>query len=146
MTDTKKSEPAKAAKPVVVEQDYVYTSGLQNLQESEETLSKATQTIADAVKEGIDTYLDARAQSAASKKDGALEDLFVNSAKGVSAAAKAGSAVIEEVAESIDSYFFTDSQKKDLKRSIRAISRLRVPFPLPIPFVSSSDDDDDDED
>ena len=147
MTEVKKPEAGakKAGKPVVVDSEYEYTSGLKNFQESEKSYSDALQTLSDAVKQGVDSYLEARDKSASEKKDGALEDLFINSAKGVSVALEAGSSAVYDVAKSVDSYFVSDRQRKDIKRSIRSLSKFRFPI-LPIPFVVGYNDDDDDED
>jgi len=147
MTEVKKTDPGtrKAGSPVVVDSSYEYTNGLKNFQESEKSYSEALQTLSDAIKKGVDSYLEARDKSASEKKDGALEDLFINSAKGVSVALEAGSSAVYDVAKSVDSYFISERQRKDLRRSIRSISRFRVPI-LPIPLVVGYNDEDEDED
>ena len=147
MTEAKKTDTgaAKAGRPLVVEPEHEYTSGLKNFQESERSYSEALQTISGAINKGVDSYLDERDRSAAEKKDGALEDFFINSAKGVSVAAEAGSSAIYDIAKSIDAYFIPDRTRKDIKRSIRSLSRFRFPI-IPIPFVVGYNDDDDEED
>lgn len=145
MTETKTS--AKPTKPVVVDAaDYEYSKGLENFQKAEKNYAESLQTLSDAVKQGIDAYLDERAKSASEKKDGAMEDLFVNSAKGVSVAVESGSKAIYDVAKSVDSYILTDRQRKDLKRTIRSFANFRTPLPLPVPFLMGYDDDDEDDD
>jgi len=148
MTEAKKTDAgaSKIGKPIVVDSKYEYTKGLKNFQESEKSYSDSLQKLSDAIKKGVDSYLEERDKSASEKKDGAIEDFFINSAKGVSVAVEAGSGAIYDVAKSVDSYFISDTQRKDIKRSITSLSKFRVPI-LPIPFVFGyNDDDEDDED
>lgn len=94
---------------------------LRDLQKMERRLSKAALRMSRAVHEGVVTYIRERDLSAERIRDGALLEMPVNAAKGLSAAIAKGSRVPVDVARAVDT--------RTARRAIRLGAKLLL-WPL----------------
>jgi len=117
-------ESLDLSKPIVLktkkQKKKKYSSGLKDVQIVGRRMSKISSTLLSSVSEGIDAYRKASDKSARKKRDGALRDLNLNVAKGVSKALRESSDLPFDLAKSMS----TRGSKRRVRRQIRAISRF----------------------
>lgn len=97
-----------------------YSSGLKDVQVVGRRMSKIAADVARSMSEGVDAYRKASDKSARKKRDGALRDLNLNVAKGVSRALRESSDIPFDLAKSMT----TRGSRRMARRQIRAISRI----------------------
>ena len=103
-----------------------YTRGLKDIQRMEGDSVHLVKTAARAISKGIDTYDQARQQSAKKKTNGAMRDFINNSAKATSAFLKESSDIPVDLAESISRL----SMRKNLVKGLRRASKRILRWPL----------------
>ncbi len=111
------------------EDNAMFTRGTKSFQKIEETVATTALSFAHAISKGLSTYLDARKKSAESKKDGAVQDMVVNVAKGVTETVKESSNIITDTAEAFDEIIFSTNIRKRMKNQIgKAVDTLGLQF------------------
>lgn len=111
--------------------EFRYSKGMKKAQKAERKASKAMRRVADAVEEGISSYLKKRDKSAAKKKDGALEDVFLNVSRGLADFAESASPAIYDFGTAANTMKMSKKQRKSIKKQIR---RFNKSFPNPFRF------------
>jgi hypothetical protein len=100
-----------------------YSDGLEDVQELEAAISRASRQITRAVAKGTDRYEKARKKSARKKKDGAIRDFIPNLGEALSESLREASDIPAEVSDSLN----TKSTRRRVRRRIRDVSdALRV--------------------
>ena len=122
-------EKSKARTNSKDESDDLFTTGTKSLQEIEETIANSALTFTNALSKGLTTYLEARKESANSKKDGAIEDMVVNVAKGVTETVKEASNIITDAAVAFDKVGFSAKRREQMKEQIGKVVNT-FGFPL----------------
>lgn len=96
-----------------------YSKGLEELQRSENIITRSTHRMTRAIEKGIATYRKKSRKSASKKKDGTLRDFVPNATLAMSQTLKEASSLPYDLARILN----TKKNKRRLKRQIRAISR-----------------------
>ncbi len=109
----KKAKSASASTPK-------YSRELEDIQVVSGDWVRATHKAVSALAKAIDAYDHERVQSAAEKKDGAIEDFPYNAGKAVSVWMKEASDIPLDVAESTK----RRSYSKRVRKSLRRVSKL----------------------
>ena len=122
-------EKSKARTDSKNESDDLFTTGTKSLQEIEENIANSALTFTNALSKGLTTYLEARKESANSKKDGAIEDMVVNVAKGVTETIKEASNIITDTAVAFDKVGFSVKRREQMKEQIGKVVNT-FGFPL----------------
>jgi hypothetical protein len=103
-----------------------YTAGMKDIQLLEGDVTRVAKKATRALAKGIDTYDQERQKSAKEKTDGAVEDLFYNSAKAASIYFKETSDIPIDLAESINRTSYRRRMRKNLRRASRTIRMWRI--------------------
>ena len=119
-------KPAKKKKGNRDEGKEKYSSGLEGIQRLGSDVMRVTQKASKALSKGIDTYEHERQQSAKAKKDGAVEDLFDNSAKAASSYLKETSDIPVDLAEMVNKKSYRKRLRRGLRRTSRFIRMWRI--------------------
>lgn len=90
------------------------------LEDIERHLSKAVRRVSKGVKNGVDTYIDNRDRSERKRRDGALVDFCVNSAKGTARALSESSSVLTDLTRTWN----TRRMRKQLRKALRPIPMI----------------------
>ena len=124
-TTTADPQPSSQSDPIVLSlkkkkrKKRRYSKGLEEIQRMEPHLTRSTHRMAKAVEKGISSYRKQNIKSARKKKDGAIKDLFPNSAKAMSQAFKEVTPVPYDIARVMN----TKPSRRRLKRQLRTLSR-----------------------
>jgi len=97
-----------------------YSRGLRDLQKSGRAMSKASSRVSRAVAKGIDAYRKASDKSARKRRDGALRDVGVNVAKGLSRTLRGVSRTPVSLAKALNQR----GVRRGVRRQTRALARL----------------------
>ncbi len=113
-----------ATKPIVIDtkkkKKRKYSRGLKGLQVSARRMSKVSNDVTRSVAKGIRAYLKASDKSAKKKRDGALRDMGLNVAKGISKSLRASSDLPSDLAKALD----TRGLRRSRRRQTKALARL----------------------
>ena len=117
-------QPIGLSKPIVIKmkkkKNRKYSRGLRDLQVTGRRLSKVSSHVARSVSEGFDAYRKASKKSARKKRDGALRDLSLNLAKGLSRSLRESSRIPVDLAKAVD----TRGSRRLARRQIRNMARF----------------------
>lgn len=103
-----------------------YSSSLKDVQEMEGDMVQIARRASQAVTKGLDTYDKARKKSAASKKDGAIEDFPHNATKAVSESMKEASEIPVDIVDALMTKNYRKQARKNLRRAARLIRVFRI--------------------
>jgi hypothetical protein len=98
-----------------------YSKNAKSTQEFEKKMSKSARRVSEAVKHGIDVYLEKRDKSVENLKDGAILESYVNVAHGLSEGVAKASPALADVADAIN--------VKGTRKLLRGIVRS-LPLPM----------------
>ncbi len=113
-----------STRPIVVEtkkkKKKKYSRGLKEMQVSSRKLTRVSDDLSRSVSKGIRAYRKASDKSAEKKRDGALRDLGVNVAKGLSKGLRSSSSIPRDVASALD----TKGARRSRRRQLKGLARL----------------------
>ena len=98
-----------------------YSRGLKEVQQNGRSLAKVSDDLARSLAKGVRTFRKASDKSARKKRDGAMKDLGLNLAKGLSKSLRASSAVPEDLARAMTG---SGSVRRRQRKQIRLAARL----------------------
>lgn len=100
------------------EGDSMFTQATNTMQDLEESMAKSALNFTKAISNGLNTYLEARQESANAKENGPMQDMFVNVAKGVTATVKDASNIITDTAEALDKAGFSPKMGERVSKAV----------------------------
>jgi hypothetical protein len=116
-----------ATRPIVItskgKKKRKYSRGLKEVQQDGRSLAKVSDDLARALSKGIRTYRKASDKSARKKRDGAMRDLGLNLAKGLSKSLRASSSVPEDLAQAMMGRGSTQRRTRKQMRMAARINR-----------------------
>jgi|SRR5579859_1753170 len=98
-----------------------YSRGLKEVQQNGRSLAKVSDDLARSLAKGVRTFRKASDKSARKKRDGAMKDLGLNLAKGLSKSLRASSAVPEDLARAMAG---SGTVRRRQRKQIRLAARL----------------------
>ena len=118
------TEADDSLKPIVLKpkkkKKFKYTRGLGDFQRTGRRVSKVAAKVAKASAKAISVFRKESDKSAAKKRDGALRDLGLNSAKGLSKSLRVASSLPYDVAKAFD----RRSSRRVIRRQIKGAARM----------------------
>ncbi len=96
--------------------------GVRRLTDIDRRVSKAVRRVTRAVDNGVDTYIEHRDKSAATRRDGPVVDFVENVSYGVSKTISEASPILHDIAEAYNT--------RRLRRQLRRVARAFTNIPL----------------
>ena len=114
------NEVATEDHPEETKQHTRYSKGLETSQRMERKLTDANRKLLGALTAGLDTWIEERDKSAASKRDGAMRDGLKNGAKALRTFSRESAEVPADILDAL----LDERINKDLYRLNKRLSRL----------------------
>jgi hypothetical protein len=119
------AQPIDLTQPIVIDikkskKKRKYSRGLKEVQVAGRRMTRTSSRMVSAVAKGMDTFRKATDKSARRKRDGAIRDLGLNSARGLGRSLRESSRVPVELAKALDNKV----SRRIVRLQLRAASRF----------------------